>query len=92
MDEREPATTHADLYHRHEVDDSSWEEAEAVTSRTPDTPQRGTDTPAVPNSTFAERAKAANTTTTKAVDSVDAEDKAVSSAAIKGRTRRAKKA
>lgn len=86
--EREPATSTADTYHRHgDPDPSQWQEAEAVTDRPPDTPQRGEDSYAVPNSTFADRAKAA----AKAVASGDAEDKAVSSASTKTRSRSSKR-
>jgi hypothetical protein len=83
------ATTHADLYHRHgTADPSQWDEAPTVTDRPNDTPLRGEDKPAVPNSTFGERAKA----TAKQVDSAVAEDKAVGSSETKsGRGRRAKK-
>ena len=44
--------------HRHgDPDPSEWDEAQAVTGRENDTPLRGEDTPAVPNSTLASRAK-----------------------------------
>lgn len=78
-DEKSPneATEHADLYHRHgEADPEGWEEQEAVTGRENDTPLRGEDTPAVPNSTLASRAKARGSF--KRVD--DAENKAVAPA------------
>lgn len=54
-----------------ELDPSIWDEAVAVTGRPQDEP--------LPNSTFAERAKAAS----KAVKSDDAEDKAVTRATKK---------
>jgi len=62
-----------------ELDTSGWEEQQAVTDRPNDTPLTGDIKPAVPNSTFAERAKAATKTTAKAVDSGDTENKAVRS-------------
>lgn len=79
-DSRPEATTTADTYGRHEPGDpSKAEQAVAVTGRPPDTPQRGVDEPAVPNSTFAERSKARRAGA-KAVDADDekAENKAVS--------------
>ena len=72
-DNNTEATTHADLYHRHgEADSSKWVEADAVTGRDNDTPLRGEDTPAVPNSSFAERRQVTS-----------AENKAVQGAATK---------
>lgn len=70
------ATTHADLYHRHGSDPGDWEEQPTVTGRPNDTPLRGEDKPAVPNSTFGQRAKsqAANE---KAVAPDDTENKSV---------------
>jgi hypothetical protein len=62
----------ADTYHRHgELDPSGWEEQPVVTDRPNDI--------AGSNSTFAERAKAAKTTDTKAVERDDAENKSVRS-------------
>lgn len=72
------AKTHADTYHRHDSPPQG-DEQEAVTGRANDTPLRGEDKPAVPNSTFAERAKAAKPTAKK-VDADDTQNKAVSSA------------
>lgn len=88
-DEKAPneATTHTDLYQRHgDADPSNWDEQTAVTARPNDTPLRGVDKPAVPNSSFADRAKA-RAAGSKAVDSADAENKAVKPAqrARKGR-------
>lgn len=92
-DEKDPneATTHADLYHRHEPDPSGWEEAEAVTDRPNDTPPGSQ----VSNSTFADRAKATGQAEMKVVEATDAENKAVQSAEAKKapakRTRKAAK-
>lgn len=78
MPERQEATSHADTYHRHDDPPAGAEEQKAVTGRPPDTPQRGTDKPAVPNSTFAERAKARTSQAdTKQVTADEAENKAV---------------
>ena len=65
--------------HRHgEPDVTKWDEAASVTGRDNDTPLRGDDTWAVPNSTFAQRAKRP---AAKAVH--EAEDKSVKRAAKK---------
>jgi hypothetical protein len=61
-----------------EPDPSKWDEQQAVTGRPNDTPLQETD-PALPNSTFAERAKAAKKAEAKAVDRDTAENKAVRS-------------
>jgi hypothetical protein len=79
-DEKAPneATTHLDQYHRHEQSDENWEEADAKTGRENDTPLRGEDKPAVPNSTMAERAKLrGGKADAKQVEKATAEDKAV---------------
>jgi hypothetical protein len=77
-DEKAPneATTHLDQYHRHEQSDENWEEADAVTGRENDTPLRGDDKYAVPNSTMAERAKARKPAA-KQVEKAAGENKAV---------------
>lgn len=82
------ATTHADLYHRHQQSSDNWEEAEAVTGRENDTPLRGEDTFAVPNTTLADRAKARSKTDAKQVSEDDTEDKAVASSQTKARRSR----
>jgi hypothetical protein len=71
------ATKFAETLHRHEGDPSQWEEADVKTDRTNDTPLRGEDAPAVPNSTLAERAKSVKQVD-KASDNV--EDKKVTRA------------
>lgn len=86
-DDRPEATTHGDQYHRHEPDPSKWEEKEAVTGRPNDTPLRGEDKPAVPNSTLAERAKARTKQVEK--DQEQVENKAVTSAAKKAPAKKA---
>lgn len=76
-DEKDPneATALAETFHRHgEPDPSKWQEAEAVTDRPNDTPLRGDDVYAVPNTTMADRRKARDV---KQVKSEDVEDKAV---------------
>ena len=67
------ATNAAETLHRHGTDAGEWDDQPTVTERPNDTPLRGEDTPAVPNSTFGTRAKSATT----AVESDDAENKAV---------------
>ena len=58
--------------HRHgDPDPSEWDEAQAVTGRDNDTPLRGEDTYAVPNTTFAERSKAKQSAETKAVQTAE---------------------
>lgn len=75
--EREEATKTAETFHRHDDPVTGAEEQPAVTDRPNDTPMRGTDKPAVPNSTFGERQTAR--AGSKAVESDQAENKAVSS-------------
>lgn len=71
------ATTKAETYHRHGgPDPSKWDEQPTVTDRPNDTPMRGEETYAVPNSTFGSRAKSSGTSA-KAVESDEAENKAV---------------
>jgi hypothetical protein len=92
-DQRGPATELADTFHRHgEPDPSKWDEQEAVTGRPNDTPLRGEDEPAVPNSTLAERA-GARQRSEKRVDAEtkDTENKAVTSALTKAPAKRAAK-
>jgi hypothetical protein len=60
-----------------ELDTSGWEERKAVTDRPNDTPLTGDIKPAVPNTTFSERSKAASKSTAKAVESDQTENKAV---------------
>lgn len=78
------ATATADLYHRHgDPDPSKWNEAESVTDRPNDTPLEDVPAPsnyAVPNSTFADRAKAEKAA---AKQVTQAEDKAVTTARTK---------
>lgn len=73
--------------HRHD-NPPQGEEQEAVTGRPNDTPLRGEETHAVPNSTLAERAKARTKAATKQVDAGQTEDKAVASSQTKSRTRK----
>lgn len=79
------ATEHTDTYHRHgDPDPSKWDEGESVTDRPNDTPLRGVDEPAVPNSTLASRAKARKVGAKQVDKDEDAvENKAVTSAAKK---------
>lgn len=80
MPERVEATTSAETYHRHDEPVSGADEQKAVTGRPNDTPLRGTDKPAVPNSTFASRAQSRPAQQeAKAVQPEDAENKAVDS-------------
>lgn len=90
-DEKE-ATTHADLYQRHEQSSENWEEAQAVTGRPNDNPiTEPQDAPNGGNSTLASRAKARKADA-KQVQPEAAEDKAVTSAATKApRARKASK-
>lgn len=68
--------------HRHgDPDPDKWDEAEAVTGRPNDLGNRGTDKPALPNSTLASRAKAR--TDEKQVDAEQVEDRAVKKAPAK---------
>lgn len=84
------ATTHADVYQRHEQTSEGWEEAQAVTGRPNDTPIRDPEpAPLGGNSTLASRARTRQKDEkTKQVDESDAEDKAVTSAATKTRARK----
>lgn len=86
---RDEATSHGDQYGRHKADPSNWDEQEAVTGRPNDTPLRGEDKPAVPNSTLAERAKARKAST-KQVDKSEetVEDKQVTKAPKKAASKK----
>lgn len=67
----------ADTYHRHgQADPSGWDEQPTVTGR-PNDLGSVTPEPALPNSTFGDRAKAAGSTDTKAVAADDVEDKSL---------------
>lgn len=63
-------------------DTTKWEEKEAVTDRPNDIPLRGVDTPALPNSTLSDRAKA-RSKSEKRIEGDSAENKAVTTAAKK---------
>jgi hypothetical protein len=81
---RDPAESFADTLHRHDVDSSEWQEAEAVTGRPVDK--------AGPNSTLAERAKARAGEKRVNKDDDEVENKAVQSAPSKNAAAPAKKA
>lgn len=67
--------------HRHgDPDPDTWDEAKSVTGRPNDLGDRGTDDPALENSTLASRAKARQA---KKVDAEDVEDKAIKKAPAK---------
>lgn len=85
------ATTHADLYQRHEPDQSKWEEKPAVTGRPNDIPlDEDPDLPEVlRNSTLAARAAANKKRSQKVVEDKDAENKAVQAADKKAPAKRA---
>lgn len=80
---RDEATKLDQTFHRHEQRTENWEEAEPKTDRPNDTPLRGEDKPAVPNSTLASRAKARQGSKKVSKDTAEVEDKKVTRAAKK---------